>query len=261
MRGQHYVLETMERGCENQPQTLNRTTPVSELVETVDLHVNQATLSYEALEEPVLEQFNHSFSHGKVHAVIGPSGSGKSTLISALLGLHKPEKGAIEVQLNGQETITLGEDLDLHDWILHVGYLSQQPFLFQGTIRDNLTLRVPGATLNEELVSSLIHKLKLDECLGAQPLEFVLQEGGANLSGGQQQRLALLRALQIKRPVLILDEATSALDNELRDVVFELLRERAAAGCNVILVTHDNELAQRCDNVLDLGTLSNDLAS
>ena len=50
MRGQHYVLETMERGCENQPQTLNRTTPVSELVETVDLHVNQATLSYEALQ-------------------------------------------------------------------------------------------------------------------------------------------------------------------------------------------------------------------
>ena len=261
MRGQQYVLETMERGCENQPQTLNHNKPVAELVETVDLHVNHATLSYEALEAPVLEKFVHSFSRGKIHAVIGPSGSGKSTLISALLGLHKPEQGAIEVQLNGQETITLGEDLDLHDWILHVGYLSQQPFLFQGTVRDNLTLRVPGATLNEKLVSSLIQKLKLDDCLGAPPLEFGLHEGGNNLSGGQQQRLALLRALQIKRPVLILDEATSALDNELRDVVFDLLQERAAAGCNVILVTHDNELAQRCDDVLNLGKLSNDPAS
>ena len=178
-----------------------------------------------------------------------------------MLGLHKPEQGAIEVQLNGQETITLGEDFDLHDWILHVGYLSQQPFLFQGTVRDNLTLRVPGATLNEELVKSLIQKLKLEECLGTQPLEFVLHEGGNNLSGGQQQRLALLRALQVQRPVLILDEATSALDSELRDVVFDLLQERAAAGCNVILVTHDNELALWCDEVLDLGTLSNDLAS
>ena len=89
----------------------------------------------------------------------------------------------------------------------------------------------------------------------------MLHDGGNNLSGGQQQRLALLRALQIKRPVLILDEATSALDSKLRDVVFELLRERAAAGCNVILVTHDNELAQRCDDVLELGTLINDLAS
>ena len=261
MRGQQYVLETMENGCSNQPNTHDRTTSNTELVAAVHLHVNQATLAYEALEDPIFEQFNHSFSHGKIHAVIGPSGSGKSTLISALLGLHKPEQGAIEIQLNGNETITLGNDLDLHDWILHVGYLSQQPFLFQGTVRDNLTLRVPGTALDEELVSSLIQKLKLDDCLGKNPLGFGLHEGGNNLSGGQQQRLALLRALQVQRPVLILDEATSALDSELRDVVFELLRERADAGCNVILVTHDNELAHRCDDVLDLGTLSNDLAS
>ncbi len=261
MRGQHYVLETMERGCSNQPNIHNRTKSNTELVTTVHLHVNQATLAYEALDEPVLEQFNHSFGHGHVHAVIGPSGSGKSTLISALLGLHKPEQGAIEVQLNGQETITLGEGLDLHDWILHVGYLSQQPFLFQGSVQDNLTLRVPGATLNEERIRSLIQKLELEECLGTQPLEFELQEGGSNLSGGQQQRLALLRALQVHRPVLILDEATSALDSKLRDVVFDLLRERADEGCNVILVTHDNELAQLCDDVLDLGTLRNDLVS
>ncbi len=261
MRGQQYVLDTMERGCAHQPKTPHRTASNIEQGAKVDLCVNGATLSYEALDEPVLAQFNHSFSNGKVHAVIGPSGSGKSTLISALLGLHQPEQGAIEVQLNGQETITLGEDLDLHDWILHVGYLSQQPFLFQGTVRDNLTLRVPGAVLNEELVMSLIQKLELDECLGPCPLEFELHEGGSNLSGGQQQRLALLRALQVQRPVLILDEATSALDSKLRDVVFELLRERAAVGCNVILVTHDNELAQRCDDVLDLGTLRNDLFS
>ena len=62
----------------------------------------------------------------------------------------------------------------------------------------------------------------------------------------------MLRALQIDRPVLILDEATSALDSVLRDVVFQLLKERAQAGCNVILVTHDKELAQRCDTVLNL---------
>lgn len=256
MRGQKYALDTVERGSANQSKTHNRALSTTEHIVKVDLHVKQATLSYEALEDPILEQFNHSFSHGKVHAVVGPSGSGKSTLISALLGLHRTEQGAIEVQLNGQETITLSDGLDLHDWILHVGYLSQQPFLFQGTVRDNLTLRVPGAAMNEELVMSLIQKLKLDDCLGTQPLEFELQEGGSNLSGGQQQRLALLRALQVQRPVLILDEATNALDSKLRDVVFDLLQERAAASCNVILVTHDKELAQRCDDVLDLSELT-----
>jgi ABC-type bacteriocin/lantibiotic exporter with double-glycine peptidase domain len=94
--------------------------------------------------------------------------------------------------------------------------------------------------------------LQLEECLGGSPLDFQLQEGGSNLSGGQQQRLALLRALQVHRPVLILDEATSALDTELRDVVFALLRDRASQGCNVILVTHDREIAERCDDVLEL---------
>ena len=253
MRGQQYVLDTMERGCANQPKTQDHATPTSASVSTVDLRVNQATLAYEVLETPVLKALNHSFSRGKVHAIVGPSGSGKSTLISALLGLHKPEQGSVDVQLNGQNPNSLGGDLDLYDWILHVGYLSQQPFLFQGTVRDNLTLRVPGAVLNENLLASLIQKLKLDDCLGSQPLEFQLHEGGNNLSGGQQQRLALLRALQIQRPVLILDEATSALDSELRDVVFGLLRERAQQGCNVILVTHDKELAEQCDDVLDLG--------
>ena len=258
MRVQQHVLDTMERGCMRQPQTQSGTTSNSADVETVGIEVKAATLSYEVLDVPVFEQLNYSFSCGKVHAIVGPSGSGKSTLISALLGLHKPAQGTVEVQLNSEKPIILRDGLDLHDWILHVGYLSQQPFLFQGTVRDNLTLRVPGAKLNEDLTGSLIHELQLDDCLGVNPLAFELQEGGSNLSGGQQQRLALLRALQINKPVLILDEATSALDSELRDVVFDLLRERAAGGCNVILVTHDTELAHRCDDVLDLGILNND---
>ena len=139
--------------------------------------------------------------------------------------------------------------------MLNVGYLSQQPFLFKGSIRENLTLRVPGTIINEDRVKALVNKLELNECLGSNPLEFQLQEGGGNLSGGQQQRLALLRALQIDRPVLILDEATSAVDIRLRNVVYDLLQQRASEGCNIILVTHDSELADRCDSVLNLETL------
>ena len=152
--------------------------------------------------------------------------------------------------------MTLGQNLNIHDWIHHVGYLSQQPFLFQGSVRENLTLRVPHVTIDKDLVSELIDVLELRECLGRDPLEFQIHEGGSNLSGGQQQRLALLRAMQVRRPVLVLDEATSALDPRLRDVVFTLLRERADNGCNVIIVTHDEELAKLCDSNLDLGQFS-----
>ena len=83
-------------------------------------------------------------------------------------------------------------------------------------------------------------------------MNFELLEGGNNLSGGQQQRLAILRALRVNHPVLILDEATSALDANKRDAVFDLLRERAESGTNVLLITHDMELARKCDTVLNL---------
>jgi ABC-type multidrug transport system fused ATPase/permease subunit len=254
MRGQKYVLETMEIGTLHSSPTVAKL-PAAENSHhsTFDIHLSDVTLSYEALNQPVIEGLRHTFSAGSLHGIVGPSGSGKSTLISSLLGLHKTEKGSVQVTFPDNPPMTLGQDIDLHSWILNVGYLSQQPFLFQGSVRDNLTLRVPGATINESTVYRLIQQLNLDECLGSNPLDFELQEGGSNLSGGQQQRLALLRALQIHRPVLILDEATSALDHKLRDVVFELLRKRADEGCNVILVTHDPELAERCDDVLDLG--------
>ena len=257
MREQQYVLETMEQGDVNKLEVTKQSSAHSEHIKTVVIQLADVTLSYEALDAPVVEHLLYTFEPGKIHGIVGPSGSGKSTLISAVLGLHKPTTGSVHVQLDQQKLTALGEDLDLQNWMLNVGYLSQHPFLFQGTVRDNLTLRVPGAVVNDERVAALIEKLKLSECLASNPLAFELYEGGSNLSGGQQQRLALLRALQIHRPVLILDEATSAMDCELRDVVFGLLRERAQKGCNVILVTHDKELAEQCDDVLDLGALTN----
>jgi ABC-type multidrug transport system fused ATPase/permease subunit len=254
MRGQQYVLDAMEVGqltCAS--TTASMSVALNSVEHKISISLEQTTLSYEALEKPVIERLVCQFEAGHLHGIVGPSGSGKSTLISSLLGLHAPASGQIRVCINDEPPRVLGQDMGIHEWLLHVGYLSQQPFLFEGTVRHNLTLRVQDAVVDSERVNTLIRELQLEECLGERPLDFVLQEGGSNLSGGQQQRLALLRALQIQRPVLILDEATSALDSKLRDDVFRLLRERADAGCNVILVTHDMELAERCDYVLDLG--------
>lgn len=255
MRSQAHVLNAMESGNASTIEDLKENTQGAKENRTnINIQLNNITLEYEALDRPVLEELSYTFTKGSVHGLVGPSGSGKSTLISALLSLHKPSKGTISISNQNDGSLTLGQDLNIHDWILNVGYLSQQPFLFQGSVRENLTLRVPNVIINEELIDRLIDTLELRECLGNNPLEFQLHEGGSNLSGGQQQRLALLRALQVRRPVLILDEATSALDPRLRDVVFGLIRQRAEEGCNVILVTHDAKLANLCDSILDLGS-------
>ena len=168
-----------------------------------------------------------------------------------MLGLHHPDSGNIRAVKEGASWV-LGEDVGVHGWLENIGYLSQNPFLFKGTVRDNFTFRVKGRTVDEALFWDIAKRLGLIEVLGENPLDFELNEGGSNLSGGQQQRLALLRALQLDVPILMLDEATSALDHASRDVVFSLLRERAERGGMVIIITHDRELAGACDEVLTL---------
>jgi ABC-type bacteriocin/lantibiotic exporter with double-glycine peptidase domain len=209
------------------------------------------TLGYASLPEPVLKGLNHVFEPGKIHAIVGVSGSGKSTLVNAMLGLHPLDAGEISIADGNREWL-LGKSCTRESWLEELGYLSQQPFFFSGTVRDNLTFRAPGRQVDEPLVNDLIEHLGLKSCLGQNPLEFQLNEAGSNLSGGQQQRLALLRSLQIRTKVLLLDEATSALDVDSRDLAFSILRERAKTGSLIIIITHDRELAEMCDEILDL---------
>jgi ABC-type multidrug transport system fused ATPase/permease subunit len=247
-----YALGAMERGLgavlESSSQMELNTL---ELDSRPTISLQGLTLGYTSLPEPVLTGLNHVFEPGRIHAIVGASGSGKSTLVNAMLGLHPLDAGNIQIS-DGRDEWGLGKTCTKESWLAELGYLSQQPFFFAGTVRDNLTFRAPGREVDEPLIDDLIARLGLQSCLGELPLEFQLNEAGTNLSGGQQQRLALLRSLQIPTKVLLLDEATSALDVDSRDKVFGLLRERAEAGTLIIIITHDRELAGMCDEVLDL---------
>jgi ABC-type multidrug transport system fused ATPase/permease subunit len=251
MQGQIHILNSAEKGEEYYRISQPENSPVlSTEFNLIDVELQSLELGYESLERSVINNLSSTLSSGKLHAIVGPSGCGKSTLINAILGIHKPVNG--QVKLTDSKT---KEELKKDSWLSCTAYLSQQPFLFSGSIRDNLTLRVPGIKLDEEKVHDLIMRLELDRCLGPNPLDFQLNEGGMNLSGGEQQRLALLRAIQINRPVLIIDEATSALDARMSAKIIEILKEMASEGVNIIMVTHDNELAEKCDDILELTQL------
>ena len=246
MQSQAYVLEAMELGSEESKADsahLRKDT----LRSALNIEVSEVSLGYANLNRLVLEKVNVEFASGKINAIVGPSGCGKSTLINALMGIHSPEHGSISFI----EKPT-GDVLPKTEHLSQTAYLSQHPFLFSGTVLENLTLRVPGVKVDAIKVLELIDRLQLNQCLGSNPLEFILSEGGKNLSGGEQQRLAILRALQINRPVLILDEATSALDVGMRGIILSILKEQAAKGVTVVLVTHDEELASQCDTLLKL---------
>ena len=238
MRGQMHLLDAMgNAGASSNSRAEPAMTADQPPDGPVHINVQHLSLRY-AGGEPVVSDLNAEFESGKIHAITGASGSGKSTLVSALLGLHPPHTGSIRI--SGQE---LGRDLSSQQWLGHVAYLAQQPFLFNGTVRDNLTLGDATGQFDEQRVLQLMERLNLHEALGSDPLNFELNEGGSNLSGGQQQRLALIRALQLGRPVLMLDEATSSLDPAMRDAVLELLQEEAQRGTTILLVTHDPLIA------------------
>ena len=264
MRKSIFILEVVEEGDAfvrnwDVEQIRRKSFGVQEWNERpmgVRVEVTDLTVGYEDAEGPVFANLTWTFEPGKIHAVVGPSGSGKSTLINALLGLQPIQAGQISLHCNTIEPLVLGKNAFDADWLVCMNYLSQQPFLFRGAVRDNLTLRVKGRSVDEEQVLSMVQRLGLEDCLGEAPLDFHLNEGGTNLSGGQQQRLALVRALQVVQPILFLDEATSALDDATRDSVFGVLKELTDMGVNIIIITHDRELASNCDDVLDLEALN-----
>jgi ATP-binding cassette subfamily B protein len=188
----------------------------------------------------VLEKVNLCIPAGKTVAIVGESGSGKSTLLKLLMGFYAPVEGRILMD---------GVDLQDFEWASlrgRVGLVSQDPFIFNGTVRDNVALGRPSAPL--EAVLAAARAAGLDEFIAGLPerYETVIGERGANLSGGQRQRLAIARALLRRPDVLIFDEATSHLDTATERAIQENLRT-ALAGKTVVLVAHRLSTIKQAD--------------
>ena len=168
---------------------------------------------------------------GECVAVVGDSGSGKSTLVQALLGLAPV--GAGQVRLGGVDLA----DVDVDAWRAAVGYVPQRPWLFAGTLEDNLRLGAP--TAGPERLAEALAAARVDEFLPDLPdgLATVVGEGGHDLSLGQVRRVALARALLRDARVLVLDEPTADLDVRSEVEVVRALRS-AAHGRTVLVTTH-----------------------
>ena len=200
--------------------------------------------------EKVIDGLNFRFRPGETVAIVGPSGSGKSTLADILLGLIRPDSGAVLVN---------GSQHDLGALRRHVILVEQQARIFSTTVRENLLL---GTHHDDDALWHVLRLVDLEQYVRGQPagLDAVLQYQGANLSGGQRQRLGIARALLRDPQVLILDEATSALDTTTRITVVRNLRQSLSAGI-LIFITHDESLAAESDVVLMLGTPSPETVS
>ena len=168
---------------------------------------------------------------GQLHAVVGATGAGKSTLVKLLLRLHDPQEGV--VRFDGVDVRTL----DVGALRRHFGLVSQDVFLFHGTVRDNLTYGDPDA--DDERVEWAARAAEAHDFITALPdgYDTVVGERGQKLSGGQRQRIALARAILRDPTVLLLDEATSAVDNETEAAIQRSLAQ-VASGRTTVVIAH-----------------------
>jgi ABC-type multidrug transport system fused ATPase/permease subunit len=195
---------------------------------------------------PLLENVSFTLEPGKITALVGPSGTGKTTLVNLLCGLLAPSSG--KILINGQPLF----DYDPVSWMQRISIVSQDNFLFHGSIRSNLHVGKSSADLASILTA--LREVGAGEFVGSLPkgLDTVVGERGASLSGGQVQRLAIARAILRDGDLMIFDEATSALDNLSQDQVLKTLRLLAQTGKMVLLISHREEAIIQADCRIDL---------
>lgn len=215
----------------------------------VGVEFQNVYFTYKTREVPVLSNFNIKILPGQFAALVGASGCGKSTTISLLERFY--DTGSGRILFNDQEITSL----DPADYRKQLSLVSQEPTLYEGTIRDNVALSVDSAT--EEEIQHACIDAQIHEFITSLPDGYNTRLGpkGMSLSGGQKQRLSLARALLRKPNLLLLDEATSSLDSESEKLVQEAI-ERAAGegGRTVIAVAHRLATIQKADVIFVLGS-------
>jgi subfamily B ATP-binding cassette protein MsbA len=196
-------------------------------------------------DQPILKNINLSIKRGKTTAFVGTSGAGKTTLADLVPRLYDPTQGKILV-----DNVEL-KDLEINSFRRKMAIVSQDTFIFNASVRDNIAY---GVDIVDEIELQEVAKQAnaLDFIL-AMPEGFdtVLGDRGVRLSGGQRQRIAIARALLRKPEILILDEATSALDSVTERLIQESL-ENLSKGCTVIMIAHRLSTIVRADNVIVL---------
>jgi ATP-binding cassette subfamily B protein len=193
----------------------------------------------------VLSEVSIEVQPSEIVSIIGPNGAGKSTLFALLQRFYDLDSG--QITIDGQDIARITK----HSLRSKIAYVSQHPYLFEGTIRDNIRYGRPDATDAE--VEEAAKLANAEEFIHQQPQGYdtLVGENGVTLSGGQRQRLSIARAIVRNAPILLLDEATSALDNESEAKVQQAL-ERVMRTRTTLVIAHRLSTVVNADHIVVL---------
>lgn len=211
------------------------------------IELSNVTYKYPETDSASLSEVSLTIKKGESVGIVGKSGAGKTTLVDLLLGLISPTSGAISI-----DDINL--NTNIRDWQSKVGYVQQDIFLIDDTLKNNIALGVSNADIDEDRLINVLREAQLSDFVSSLPegLSTKVGEHGVRLSGGQKQRIGIARALYQGSEVLVFDEATSALDTETEQEVIAGL-ERLLDHRTTIIIAHRLSTIKHCDKIISLG--------
>jgi len=204
--------------------------------------LSDISYAYPEVETPSLSSVTLKVEKGQSVGIVGRSGAGKTTLVNILLGLLEPSTGALKID----DTLVTPENV--RRWRKNIGYVSQDIYLTDDTLRRNIALGVADREISDAQIDRALTTAQLKEFVGSlsDGIETMVGENGVRLSGGQRQRIGVARALYHHPEVLIFDEATSALDSETEARITETL-DLLRGQKTLIIIAHRMTTVQNCD--------------
>lgn len=211
-----------------------------------NISVEKLSFTYDEGVDNVIDDVSFEIEKNTSVAFIGPSGAGKTTMVDIMLGVLKPQKGAVKV-----DGSNIADCMDA--WHKKVGYIPQNIYLMDESLRRNIAFGVPEDEIDDEKVWRVIREAQLENVVKEMDdgLDTVIGEMGVRLSGGQRQRIGIARALYREPEILVLDEATSALDTETERAVMEAI-DSLHGRMTLIIIAHRLSTIKNCDVVYEV---------
>lgn len=223
----------------------NRLQPQHTLHFNEKISLKDISYQFEDSESPLINKANFSIPKGSLFGITGKSGSGKSTLMKIISGLIRPGNG--EVYIDNE---VLDND-NLLAWQNQIGFVHQSPFIFNKSLRENISL---SSAHDAEKMSRAIKLAGLESFLSKLPngLDTIMGEQGSKISEGQKQRVAIARALYKEASLLLFDEATSSLDMATQDIIIESLKNLKKQNVTIVIIAHQERIIELCDSVYNI---------
>ena len=246
--GLELILEELNKNFFNESLTNSEKFLNKKISFNNNIQFKNVNFSYnlEGKEKKILQNINFEIRKGIKFGLFGKSGSGKSTIIDILAGIHKPNTGSVNVdQINIADNIS--------SWYSKIGYVPQVTYLFDDTIKKNITFSEDEVNFDIKHYNEVLEKAQISQIINRLPQksETIIGERGQKLSGGERQRLGIARALYKKPEIIIFDESTNSLDSITEKKIIEII-DKLKKDTTIIIVSHKINIINKCDKIIKL---------